>query len=322
MLGLQESWSDKSLKRVASNKSLSLVQNALKSDNLLEHGLQNLDNALSSFDKNASVLANIMNSTESRDKVFKMVQSMCKIGRYVYGVRLPDAEMFEKFENVHLFTKVSRTYLKLFCTSSFIRLFLRVARFEKMSFLKVAAMGRLGALAIYFGVHYPIWFYQTRFFEDNGKQNLRMWSRIALVSVMISVICSFIMDLHRMRDLDNQISSVVAQRVDCRRSLTQAKAGGEGGETGRDEVEEFAVEDRKLELLQYELRLSRMDLLVNFSKDVIDFSVCLNDFLYLGWHDGIQGVCGVLASAISLQRLWKRSMKEVLEKQHAQAPQK
>lgn len=173
------------------DKHNNIVETALRLESLVEHGLQRLDAGVWTMNE-------VLMTSEGRDKVYKVLQNVCKVGRWYFRYRRPDDRIRARFEVVHLYSKITRTYLKLFNLGSFVRLFVRVARLQRASFLKYCTLGRLGGLGVYFFCQYPSWLHLNKVVTT---LNDKWWKRVALTGYICSALCSFAIDLHRLWQL-------------------------------------------------------------------------------------------------------------------------
>jgi len=397
------------------SSSTHLVEAALRTENLLEHGLQRLD-------RNVWIFNDVLSTSEGRDKVYKVIQNICKIGRWHYRYNNRRDDLRETFETVHTYSKITRIYLKLFNLMSFVRLFVRVARLQENSVLKFLALGRLGGLALYFFCQYPLWLTLNRVHRG---LNDRWWKRVALIGYICSALCSFAIDLTRMKELISSIREIqqhhrawlywrsvelpsevdriaqagrpeldeleqtqqgpalvlskplslnVAQselqrltmitwrtRADIERNLasqpsptppdtpdasvqtnptiecesklvdtspsptpvlnsrasspapTTATSASTSRLSLKPTKERYELVLKELVAAEQSLKQGLRGLLINYFKDVLDFTCAINDFFFLGMHDGAQGVLGVAAGLISLARLWQRKKLEYVK---------
>jgi len=211
-----------------------IVERALLEDSFIEHGLL-------AVDKSVSILGEILNLSEGRDKLFKLFSAVLKLTRYGLNNWVEKSPLIDdilsRIKACSTATSTTRLFLKLCTDWVFFRLAARVYYQQRSGTLKIFTLTRLLGMAGYFTFQWPVWLQATGLVNNLDKS---FWSKISIRCYIGSVCSQIFMDLRKAIDLTKEIGywqlivpgealEQMQNELECRQNDTNCNDGKKSG---------------------------------------------------------------------------------------------
>jgi len=258
-----------------------LVEQALRSRYaLIEHGLIALD-------RQFSLVSRFLDVTEGRDKLYKLLQNICRIAGGLSVAFFPDSPYTSavdaRLSTLEKHLSITRKALRLGNAFTFVRLFVRVARLSESSLAKWLALGRFAGLSGYFTGDNIVWASKIGLLQQTGATEdfARSASRFSLWCYILSIVCSMALDSYELWLVRDQYAALLEKESKRVRPFANQKAA---------ELRDRILDKRRVVFSSY-------------VKNVADLLSALNKLR--DWHFGrvVRGLLGLLSAAVGSQRL-------------------